>query len=162
MAKESTFDIVSEVDKQEVANAVNQAAKEIQQRYDFKDTGASVEHSDTTITLTANAEERVTAALDVLQSKLVRRGISLLALEAGEPIARGKTHKIVATIKEGIDQATAKKISKLIRDDGPKSVKANIQGEQLRVSSKSRDDLQSTIALLRDFDDAPLQFINFK
>lgn len=162
MAKESTFDIVSEVDKQEVANAVNQAAKEIQQRYDFKDTGASVELSDTTITLTANAEERVNAALDVLQSKFVRRGISLKALDAGEPIASGKLHKITAVIKEGIDQPTAKKISKLIREEGPKSVKANIQGDQLRVSSKSRDDLQSTMALLKNFDDAPLQFINFK
>jgi|SRR5699024_6089477 len=162
MAKESTFDIVSEVDKQEVANAVNQASKEIQQRYDFKDTGAAIEHSENTINLSANAEERVNAALDVLQSKLIRRGISLKALDAGEPVAQGKQFKIAATIKEGIDQPTAKKISKVIRDDGPKSVKANIQGDQLRVSSKSRDDLQAVIALLRDFEDAPLQFINFK
>jgi len=162
MAKESTFDIVSEVDTQEVANAVNQASKEIQQRYDFKDTGAAVEYSENTITLTANAEERVNAALDVLQSKLIRRGISLKALDAGEPVASGKHHRIVATIKEGIDQPTAKKISKVIRDDGPKSVKASIQGDQLRVSSKSRDDLQAVIGLLRDFEDAPLQFINFK
>ena len=162
MAKESTFDVVSEVDKQEVANAVNQAAKELQQRYDFKDTGAEIEHTENTITLTANAEERVNAALDVLQSKMVRRGISLKALDASEPVATGKQHKITATIKEGIDQPTAKKISKLIRDDAPKSVKANIQGDQLRVSSKSRDDLQATINLLRDFEDAPLQFINFK
>jgi len=162
MAKESTFDIVSEVDKQEVANAVNQASKEIQQRYDFKDTDASIEHSETSITLTANAEERVNAVLDVLQSKFVRRGISLKALDASEPVASGKHHKITANIKEGIDQATAKKISKIIRDDAPKSVKANIQGDQLRVSSKSRDDLQATINLLRDFEDAPLQFVNFK
>lgn len=162
MAKESTFDIVSEVDKQEVANAVNQASKEIQQRYDFKDTYASIEHSENSITLTANAEERVNAVLDVLQSKFVRRGISLKALDASEPVASGKHHKITANIKEGIDQATAKKISKIIRDDAPKSVKANIQGDQLRVSSKSRDDLQATINLLRDFEDAPLQFVNFK
>lgn len=162
VAKESTFDIVSEVDKQEVANAVNQAAKELQQRYDFKDTGASVELTDDTINLSANAEERVLAALDVLQSKLIRRGISLKALDAGDPVASGKQHRIVANIKEGIDQATAKKISKLIRDEGPKTVKANIQGDQLRVSSKSRDDLQATIALLKDFEDAPLQFVNFK
>lgn len=162
MAKESTFDIVSEVDKQEVANAVNQASKEIQQRYDFKDTGASVEHTENTITLTANAEERVNAVLDVLQSKFVRRGISLKALDAAEPVVSGKHYRITATIKEGIDQATAKKISKLIRDEAPKSVKANIQGDQLRVSSKSRDDLQATINLLKDFEDAPLQFVNFK
>jgi hypothetical protein len=162
MAKESTFDIVSEVDKQEVANAVNQAAKEIQQRYDFKDTGATIEHTDNTITLTANAADRVNAALDVLQSKLVRRGVSLKALNAGEPVASGKQHKITATIQEGIDQPTAKKISKQIRDGAPKSVKATIQGDQLRVASKSRDDLQATIELLRDFEDAPLQFVNFK
>ncbi len=162
MAKESTFDIVSEVDKQEVANAVNQASKEIQQRYDFKDTGAAIEHTDETITLTANAEERVNAVLDVLQSKFVRRGISLKALDAAEPIASGKQHKMTVTIKQGIDQVTAKKISKLIRDEAPKSVKANIQGDQLRVTSKSRDDLQATMSLLRDFEDAPLQFVNFK
>lgn len=162
MAKESAFDIVSEVDKQEVANAVNQASKEISQRYDFKGTGATIEHNDNNLALSASAEARVNAALDVLQSKLVRRGISLKALDAAEPVAQGKLFKIDATIKEGIDQATAKKISKIIRDDGPKSVKATIQGDQLRVSSKSRDDLQATITLLRDFEDAPLQFINFK
>ena len=162
MAKESTFDVVSEVDKQEVANAVNQAAKEIQQRYDFKDTGATIDHTDKVITLTANAEERAKAAVDVLQSKFVRRGVSLKALDVSEAVATGKQHKITATIKEGIDQPTAKKLTKLIRDEGPKSVKATIQGDQLRVSSKSRDDLQATMALLRDFEDAPLQFINFK
>src|SRR5690625_7715661 len=93
MAKESTFDIVSEVDKQEVANAVNQAAKEIHQRYDFKDTGATIEHTDNTITLTANAADRGNGALDVLQSKLVRRGVSLHALNSGEPVASGKQQK---------------------------------------------------------------------
>jgi len=162
MAKDSTFDVVSQVDKQEVANAVNQASKEIQQRYDFNGTDAAVEHTDNTITLTANAEERVLAALDVLQSKFIRRGISLKALDAGEPEASGKHFKILASIREGIDQPTAKKISKIIRDQAPKSVKATIQGDQLRVTSKSRDDLQTTIGLLRDFDDAALQFINFK
>lgn len=162
MAKESTFDIVSEVDSQEVANAVNQASKEIHQRYDFKDAEPSIEHSQNTINLSANAEERVKAVLDVLQSKLVRRGISLKSLDAGDPVASGKQYKIHAAIKEGIDQPTAKKISKIVRDDAPKSVKATIQGDQLRVSSKSRDDLQDTITLLRDFEDAALQFINFK
>src|SRR5690625_2093557 len=100
MAKESTFDIVSEVDKQEVANAVNQAFKEIQQRYDFKGTGATIEHTENTIELSANAEERVKAALDVLQSKLVRRGISLKSLDAADPVAQGKQYKISAIIKE--------------------------------------------------------------
>src|SRR5699024_2502870 len=162
MAKESTFDIVSEVDKQEVANAVNQAAKEIQQRYDFKGTGATIEHNDNSLTLMANAEARGNATLDVLQSKLVRRGISMKALAADEPVAQCKQFKIDAVINEGIDQTTAKKISKIIRDDGPNTVKTVIQGYQLRVSSKSRVDLQTTITLLRDFEDAPLQFINFK
>src|SRR5699024_12070686 len=115
-----------------------------------------------TIELSANAEERVKAALDVLQSKLVRRGISLKSLDAADPVAQGKQYKISAIIKEGIDQPTAKKISRLIREDGRKSVKANIQGDQLCVSSESRDHMQHTITMLRDFEDASLQIINVK
>ena len=101
--------------------------------------------------------------LDVFQSKLVKRGISLKSLEVGEPYASGKEVRIDASIKEGIDQATAKKISKLIRDEGPKSVKATIQGDELRVSSKSRDDLQQVIALLKGKDlETALQFVNYR
>lgn len=162
MAKESTFDIVSKVDPQEVSNALNQANKEITQRYDFKGTGAEIEQTGETLLIRANAEERANAALDVFQSKLIRRGVSLKSLDVGEPFPSGKEYRIEAQIKEGIDQTTAKKISKIIRDEGPKSVKANIQGDELRVSSKSRDDLQATIALLKDFEDADLQFINFR
>ncbi|AXR72962.1 YajQ family cyclic di-GMP-binding protein [Auritidibacter ignavus] len=162
MAKDATFDIVSKVDPQEVANALNQATKEIAQRYDFKDAAASIEHNDQVITMHAASEDRVKAVLDVFQSKLVRRGISLKSLESSEPFASGKEYRITATIKEGIDQATAKKISKLIRDQGPKSVKTQIQGDELRATSKSRDDLQATIALLKDFEDADLQFVNFR
>ncbi|WBL20511.1 MULTISPECIES: YajQ family cyclic di-GMP-binding protein [Citricoccus] len=162
MASDSTFDVVSKVDSQEVSNALNQAQKEIAQRYDFKGVGAEVDFSGEKILMKANSEERVKAVLDVFQSKLVKRNISLKSLDAGEPFASGKEYRIEAAIKEGIDQPTAKKISKLIRDEAPKSVKATIQGDELRVSSKSRDDLQETISLLKDFEDAALQFINFR
>ncbi|HEY4615108.1 MAG TPA: YajQ family cyclic di-GMP-binding protein [Citricoccus sp.] len=162
MASDSTFDVVSKVDKQEVSNALNQAQKEIAQRYDFKGVGAEIDFSGESILMKANSEERVKAVLDVFQSKLVKRNISLKSLEAGDPYASGKEYRLEASIKEGIDQPTAKKITKLIRDEGPKSVKATIQGDELRVSSKSRDDLQATIAMLKDFEDADLQFINFR
>ncbi|HEX2247846.1 MAG TPA: YajQ family cyclic di-GMP-binding protein [Arthrobacter sp.] len=163
MASDSSFDIVSKVDTQEVANALNQAQKEIAQRYDFKGVGAEVDFSGEKILMKANSEERVKAVLDVLQSKLVKRGISLKSLDAGEPYASGKEYRIEASIKEGIAQDQAKKISKLIRDEGPKGVKAQIQGDELRVSSKSRDDLQSTMALLKSADlDVDLQFINYR
>lgn len=162
MAKDSTFDIVSTVDKQEVSNALNQASKEISQRYDFKGTDASVEQTGEIIVIRAVSEERAKAVQDVLESKLIKRGISLKSFDASEPKASGKEYRIEGTIKEGIDQATAKKISKQIRDEGPKSVKATIQGDELRVSSKSRDDLQAVIALLKDFEDADLQFVNMR
>ena len=162
MASDSTFDVVSKVDKQEVSNALNQAQKEIAQRYDFKGVGAEIDFSGEKILMKANSEERVKAVKDVFESKLIKRGISLKSLDAGEPFASGKETRIEAAIKEGIDQPTAKKITKLIRDEGPKSVKAVIQGDELRVSSKSRDDLQTVIAMLKDFEDADLQFVNFR
>ncbi|MCS3491109.1 MULTISPECIES: YajQ family cyclic di-GMP-binding protein [Micrococcaceae] len=162
MASDSTFDVVSKVDSQEVANAMNQAQKEIAQRYDFKGVGAEVDFSGEKILMKANSEERVNAVLDVFQSKLVKRGISLKSLDAGEPFASGKEYRIEASIKEGIAQDVAKKINKLIRDEAPKGIKSTIQGDELRVSSKSRDDLQATMALLRDFEEADLQFVNFR
>ena len=163
MASESTFDVVSKIDKQEVANALNQAQKEIAQRYDFKGVGAEVDFSGEKILMKANSEDRVKAVLDVLQSKLVKRGISLKSLDAGEPFASGKEYRIEASMKEGIAQDQAKKINKLIRDEGPKGVKSQIQGDELRVSSKSRDDLQATMALLKGAElDVDLQFINFR
>ncbi|MCC3272635.1 YajQ family cyclic di-GMP-binding protein [Arthrobacter zhangbolii] len=163
MASESTFDVVSKIDKQEVANALNQAQKEIAQRYDFKGVGAEVDFSGEKILMKANSEDRVKAVLDVLQSKLVKRGISLKSLDAGEPFASGKEYRIEASMKEGIAQDQAKKINKLIRDEGPKGVKSQIQGDELRVSSKSRDDLQATMALLKGADlEVDLQFINFR
>jgi uncharacterized protein YajQ (UPF0234 family) len=162
VASTSTFDVVSKVDKQEVSNALNQAQKEVAQRYDFRGVGAEIDFSGESILIKANSEERAKAILDVFESKLVKRGISLKSLDAGEPYASGKEYRIEASIKEGIEQDVAKKISKLIRNEGPKSVKATIQGDELRVSSKSRDDLQETIALLKGFEDAALQFVNMR
>ncbi len=160
---DSSFDIVSKLDRQEVDNAVNQAVKEVGQRYDFRNTDASITLGGDEIVMTANAEERVLAVLDVLQSKLIRRGISLKALDVGEPKQSGKEVRLVASLKEGISTDEAKKIAKIIRDEGPKGVKAQIQGDELRVSSKSRDDLQSVIALLKGKDlEVALQFINYR
>jgi len=160
---DSSFDIVSKVERQEVDNALNQAAKEISQRYDFKGTDASIAWSGEKILMAANGEERVKAILDIFQSKLIKRGISLKSLDAGEPQLSGKEYKIFASIEEGISQENAKKVAKIIRDEGPKGVKAQVQGEELRVSSKSRDDLQTVISLLKgkDFDFA-LQFVNYR
>lgn len=162
MASESTFDVVSKVDKQEVANALHQAQKEVAQRYDFKGIGAEIDFSGEKILLKANSEERVLAVMDVFESKLIKRGISLKSLDAGEPFASGKEYRIEAEIVEGIAQDVAKKINKLIRDEGPKGVKSTIQGDELRVSSKSRDDLQEVMAMLRKFEDADLQFVNMR
>ncbi|MET7673509.1 YajQ family cyclic di-GMP-binding protein [Streptomyces seoulensis] len=160
---DSSFDIVSKVERQEVDNALNQTAKEISQRYDFKGVGASIAWSGEKILMEANSEDRVKAVLDVFESKLIKRGISLKSLDAGEPQLSGKEYKIFASIEEGISQDNAKKVAKIIRDEGPKGVKAQVQGEELRVSSKSRDDLQAIIALLKgkDFDFA-LQFVNYR
>ncbi|GAA4191925.1 YajQ family cyclic di-GMP-binding protein [Microbacterium oryzae] len=160
---DSSFDIVSKIDRQEADNALNQARKEVEQRYDFKGTGASIEWSGESIVIKANSEDRVNAVLDVFQSKLIKRGISLKSLESGEPQASGKEYRLTSTLKEGISQENAKKIGKIIRDEGPKGVKSQIQGEELRVSSKSRDDLQEVIRLLKAADlDVDLQFINFR
>ncbi|MCL3776952.1 MULTISPECIES: YajQ family cyclic di-GMP-binding protein [unclassified Actinomyces] len=165
MASESSFDVVSKLDRQEVDNAVNQTAKEISQRYDFRGVDAAVELSGDTITMQASSAERVLAVLDVLQSRLFRRGVSLKALDLGdkEPRLSGKVYKMVCPLKEGLSQEVAKKITKAIRDEGPKGVKATIQGDEVRVSSKSRDDLQAVIALLKGLDvDAALQFVNYR
>ena len=163
MASESSMDVVSKVDRQEVDNALNQAAKEVHQRFDFKNTDASIRWSGEAIEIEAVSEERAKAVLDVFQSKLVKRGISLKSLDAGEPRSSGKLYKITATTTEGISQENAKKVSKLVRDEGPKGVKAQIQGDELRVSSKSRDDLQVVQALIKAQDyDFAVQFTNYR
>ena len=160
---DSSFDIVSKVERQEVDNALNQAARELTTRFDFKNVGASIEWSGDKIEMKANSEDRVNAILDVFQTKLVKRGISLKALDADEPQLSGKEYKIFATIEEGISQENAKKIAKIIRDEGPKGVKAQVQGEELRVSSKSRDDLQAIQALVKGKDlDFAVQFVNYR
>jgi cyclic-di-GMP-binding protein len=162
---DSSFDVVSQVDRQEVDNALNQAAKEINQRYDFRGVGASISWSGDAIVLVANSAERVNAVLDVFQTKLIRRGVSLKAIDTGEgePQASGKEYRLPATLKEGLSSEDAKKITKLIRDEGPKGVKTQITGDEVRVSSKKRDDLQAVIALLKGADlDVALQFVNYR
>ncbi|NLT31374.1 MAG: YajQ family cyclic di-GMP-binding protein [Propionibacterium sp.] len=160
---DSSFDVVSKVDRQEVDNALNQAAKEVRQRFDFKGTDAGIEWSGDLIEMQADSEDKVKAVLDVFQSKLVRRGVSLKALDAGEPRSSGKLWKITASTKEGISTENAKKISKLIRDEGPKGVKAQVQGDELRVSSKSRDALQAVQKLINDQDyDFAVQYTNYR
>jgi cyclic-di-GMP-binding protein len=160
---DASFDIVSKVDRQEVDNAVNQAGKEISQRYDFKNVGAAIAWSGDKILMEASSEDRVKAILDVLQEKLVKRGVSLKALDAGEPQISGKEYKLWAELKEGLSQENAKKLGKIIRDEGPKNAKVQIQGDELRVTSKSRDDLQAVIALLKGKDlDFAVQFTNYR
>ena len=158
-----SFDIVSKVDRQEVDNALNQAAKEAATRYDFKGTGASIDWSGESIVIKAGAEERCAALLDVFKEKLVKRQISLKTLEAGEPEQSGKEYRLTATVSEGISMENAKKVAKVIRDEGPKGVQPQVQSDQLRVSAKKKDDLQAVIALLKGHDfDFALQFTNYR
>jgi cyclic-di-GMP-binding protein len=162
---DSSFDVVSKVDRQEVDNALNQAAKEVAQRYDFKNVGASIGWSGDSIKMVANSADRVLAILDVLETKLIKRDVSLKALDLGdkEPKPSGKEYQLFATLKEGLSSENAKKVAKLIRDDFGKTVKTQITGDEVRVSSKSRDDLQAVIAMLKKSDiDAALQFVNYR
>jgi len=161
---DSSFDIVSKVDRQEADNALNQAAKELSQRFDFKNTGAGIAWAgELAVEITASTEERALAALDVFRDKLVKRHISLKAFKAEDPRLSGKEYKIAGSFQSGLSQENAKKIAKIIRDEGPKGVKAQVQGDELRVSSKSRDHLQDVIALLQAEDlDVALQFVNYR
>ena len=163
MAGESSFDIVSKVDRQEVDNALNMAAKEVRNRFDFKGTGAEIRWSGEAIEMEASGEERVKAILDVFQTMLVRRKIDLKSLDAGEPRISGKIWKITATTKQGISRENAAKIVKLVRDAGLKNVRTQVQGEELRVFSKSRDDLQKVQQMVREADyDFAVQFTNYR
>jgi cyclic-di-GMP-binding protein len=161
---DSSFDIVSKVDRQEVDNALNQASKELSTRFDFRGTDTTIAwKGEGGVELTSSTEERVKAAVDVFKEKLIRRDISMKAFDAGEPQASGKTYKVTGTLKQGISSEDAKKITKIIRDDGPKTVKTQIQGDEVRVTSKKRDDLQAVQALLRGADlDVALQFVNYR
>ena len=167
MAKDSSFDVVSEVDLQEVRNAVDQAAREISQRFDFKDTGSRVELGEdggkATITIRSNTEQKVKDSLKVLEEKFVKRKISLKALQHGniEPAAGGTSRQAI-TINQGISTEKAREIVKTIKDMKIKG-QAAIQGDQVRVSAKSRDTLQDVIAALKEKDfGIPLQFVNYR
>jgi len=164
MPSESSFDIVSKIDRQEADNALNQAAKEISNRFDFRGVGASIAWSgESGVEIRANSEERANAVLDVFKEKLVKRGVSLKHLDPADPKVSGKEYRITVALKEGISQENAKKVAKIIRDEGPKGVKAQIQGDEIRVSSKKRDDLQAVIAMLKQADlDVALQFVNYR
>jgi uncharacterized protein YajQ (UPF0234 family) len=161
---DSSFDIVSKLDQQEIDNAINQSQREISQRFDFKNTGAAIERSGQhAVEISANADDRATAVLDVFKDKLVKRNQSLKILDAGQPRQSGRESKISVQLKEGISQEQAKKVGKLIRDEGPKGVKVQLQGDELRVSGKKRDDLQAVIALVKQQDyDFALQFTNYR
>lgn len=159
-----SFDVVSKVDRQEVANALNQASKELGTRFDFRGTGASVSWAgDEAVTIQAETEDRCLAAIEVFKEKLVKRGVSLKAFEVGTPAPSGRVHRVTGKILQGIEADKAKQIAKAIRDEYPKGVQAQIQGDQLRVSSKKKDDLQRVISFLkeRDFGIA-LQFTNYR
>ena len=162
---DSSFDIVSTYDKQEIANAVNTAAKEIANRYDFKNVGASVELANEVIKMEASTEDRCKAVLDVVETWLVKRGVSLKHLDVPEagPRLSGKEYKLDCPLKEGISSENAKKITKIIRDEGPRNVKTQIQGDEVRVTSKSRDDLQAVQRLLKEQDlDIALNYTNYR
>jgi uncharacterized protein YajQ (UPF0234 family) len=161
---DSSFDIVSKLDQQEIDNAINQAEREITQRFDFKGTGATIKRAgDNAVEISANADDRASAVLDVFKDKLIKRNQSLKILDPSEPRQSGKESKISVALKEGISQEQAKKIGKLIREDGPKGVKVQVQGDELRVSSKKRDDLQAVIALVKGQDyDFAVQFTNYR
>jgi uncharacterized protein YajQ (UPF0234 family) len=164
VAADSSFDIVSKINHQEVDNALNQAAKEIGTRFDFRGVGADIAWSgDHAVEIKANSEERAKAVLDVFKDKLVKRTVSLKILDAGEPKLSGKEYRLHVGLKEGISQDDARKISKIIRDEGPKGVRAQVQGDELRVSSKKKDELQEVQSLLRGKDlDVALQFVNYR
>ncbi|MFJ7210488.1 MULTISPECIES: YajQ family cyclic di-GMP-binding protein [unclassified Amycolatopsis] len=159
-----SFDVVSKVDRQEVDNALNQASKELGTRFDFRGTGTTINWSgEEAIAIESETEERALAAVEVFKEKLIKRSISLKAFEADEPALSGKIYKISGKILQGIASDKAKQIAKFIRDEGPKGVQAQIQGDQLRVSGKKKDQLQDVIALLKgkDFEIA-LQFTNYR
>lgn len=159
-----SFDIVSEVDRQEVRNAIDQAQREIANRFDFKNTNSSIEQNDLVITLRTITEDRLAALRVVLEEKLVKRGVSLKGLDYGKvEEATQNTVRQVATIKVGISSDKAREINRMIKEKGPKGVSSQTQGDSVRVTGKKRDDLQAVIALLKGADlEIPLQFENFR
>ena len=160
---DSSFDIVSKIDQMELDNAFNQCDREIATRFDFKNTDTKIEKTALKVVLESSTEERAKAALDVFKDKLIKRNISLKHLDASEPALSGKTYRINCDFKEGISTENAKKIAKFLKENGPKSLKTQIQGDELRVSSKSRDDLQTAIAQVKkETWDFAVQFTNYR
>tara|TARA_B100001167_G_C16766509_1_gene304519 strand:- start:1395 stop:1925 length:531 start_codon:yes stop_codon:yes gene_type:complete len=159
-----SFDVVSQIDMQEVRNAVDQAAREVSTRYDFKDTGSAVALSEVEISLSSNSEDRLNALRQVLEEKLVRRKVSLKAVSYGEvEEASGATVRQFATLEAGINSDKAKDLNKFIKALGIKGVQSQTQGDQLRVTSKKRDHLQTVIAELKEADfGLALQYENFR
>ena len=157
-----SFDVVSEVDLQEVSNAVDQANREIGTRFDFRGVEARFERNDSEVKLTAEADIQLEQRLDVLRSKLIKRSVDAGVMEIRDPEHSGKLLHQVVLIKQGIDTLLAKKIVKMVKEQKMK-VQAAIQGEKVRVTGKKRDDLQKIIALLKESDiETPLQFENFR
>jgi uncharacterized protein YajQ (UPF0234 family) len=163
MAGDVSFDVVSEFDEQELRNALDQVRREVQQRYDFKGVTVDLEQGKEELSLLTDDESRAAAVKDLIESKAVRRGLSLKIFDWGkvEPAGGNKVRQVIA-LRRGLDDSVAKKVSKLIRDEFPK-VKANIQGDAVRVSGKSKDELQKVIVRLRQLDESvPLQFQNYR
>ena len=159
-----SFDVVSEVDRQELKNAIDQAQRELANRFDFKNTDSSIEQKDLVLTLRTASEDRLRALKLLLEEKLVKRQVSLKGLDWGkiEP-ASGESVRQIVTVKVGINSDKAREINKLIKEKGPKGVSSQTQGEQIRVTGKKRDDLQATMTLLKSSDlEVPLQFENFR
>lgn len=159
-----SFDVVSEVDRQELKNAVDQAQREIGQRYDFKNTDSSIEQKELVLTLRTASEDRLRALRTVLEERLVKRGVSLRGLDWGKiEAATGESVRQVVTITVGINTDKAREINKLVKEKGPKGVSTQTQGDTVRVSGKKRDDLQLVITLLKDVNlGLALQFVNFR
>ena len=157
-----SFDVVSEVDHHELTNAVDQANREVSTRFDFKGSDSRLELAGQVITLHSQSEFQLHQMYDILCNRLVKRGVDITCLEAGEPVLHLKTATQTITVREGIAAETARKVVRVLKDSKNK-VQAQIQGEQVRVSGKKRDDLQAAIALLKGTDfEIPLQFTNFR
>jgi uncharacterized protein YajQ (UPF0234 family) len=159
-----SFDVVSEVDRQEMRNAIDQAQREIATRYDFKNTDSSIEQADLVLTLRTASEDRLTALRTVIEEKLVKRGVSLKGLDYGKiEEATHNSVRQILTIKVGISSDKAREINKMIKEKGPKGISSQTQGDTVRVTGKKRDDLQAIIAALKGADlGIPLQFENFR
>ena len=159
-----SFDVVSEVDRQELKNAVDQAQRELANRFDFKNTDSSIEQKDLILTIRTSSEDRLRALKLLLEEKFVKRQVSLKGIDWGKvETASGESVRQVVTVKVGINSDKAREINKLIKEKGPKGVSSQTHVEQIRVTGKKRDDLQETMALLKSSDlEVPLQFENFR